>query len=67
MFFFCSNNASPPPPRRFDSDGDWNVQHDPLLRAMARAVYDACYPTEEWAPVGFDEGANEDDPLSSGR
>lgn len=31
------------------------MQHDPLLRAIARAVYDACYPTEEWAPVGFDE------------
>lgn len=31
------------------------MQHDPLLRAMARAVYDACYPTEDWAPVGFDE------------
>ena len=31
------------------------MQHDPLLRAMARAVYDACYPTEEGAPVGFDE------------
>lgn len=31
------------------------MQHDPLLRAMARAVYDACYPTEDWAPVGFDK------------
>jgi len=30
------------------------IQHDPLLRAVARAVYDACYPGEEWAPVGFD-------------
>lgn len=31
------------------------MQHDPLLRAMARAIYDACYPTEDWAAVGFDE------------
>lgn len=31
------------------------MQHDPLLRASARAIYDACYPSEEWAPVGFDE------------
>jgi len=31
------------------------MQHDPLLRAMARATYDACYPTEDWAPVRFDD------------
>ena len=31
------------------------MQHDLQLRAAARAIYDACYPTEEWAPVGFDE------------
>lgn len=31
------------------------MQHDLLLRAIARAIYDACYPTEGWAPVGFDE------------
>ena len=31
------------------------MQHNPLLRAIARATYDACYPTEEWAPCGFDE------------
>lgn len=31
------------------------MQHDPLLRASARAIYDACYPSEDWAPVGFDE------------
>ncbi len=23
--------------------------------AAARAIYDACYPSEDWAPVGFDE------------
>ncbi|MBW6522518.1 hypothetical protein KZ810_03325 [Sphingomonas sp. RHCKR47] len=31
------------------------MQHDLQLRAAARAIYDACYPTEDWAPVGFDE------------
>lgn len=31
------------------------MQQDPLLRAMARATCDACYPTEDWAPVRFDE------------
>jgi len=28
---------------------------DQRLRAAARAIYDACYPSEYWAPVGFDE------------
>ena len=31
------------------------MQHDLQLRAAARAIYDACYPSEEWAPVCFDE------------
>lgn len=31
------------------------MQHDPLLRASARAIYESCYPSEDWAPVGFDE------------
>jgi len=31
------------------------VQHDALLRATARAIYDACYPSEDWVPVDFDE------------
>ena len=31
------------------------MQPDLRLRAAARAIYDACYPSEEWAPVGFDE------------
>lgn len=31
------------------------MQHDVRLRAAARAIYDACYPGEEWAPVAFDE------------
>lgn len=31
------------------------MQHDLQLRAAARAIYDACYPTEDWALVGFEE------------
>jgi len=31
------------------------MQHDLQLRAAARVIYDACYPSEEWAPVGFDD------------
>ncbi|WP_423828597.1 hypothetical protein [Sphingomonas paucimobilis] len=36
----------------------WNItimQHDPRLRAAARAIYDACYPSEEWSLFPFDE------------
>lgn len=29
--------------------------HDPRLRATARAIYDACYPTDDFAPLAFDE------------
>lgn len=31
------------------------MHHDARLRAAARAVYDAVYPTDECAPVGFEE------------
>jgi hypothetical protein len=31
------------------------MEHDLALRAAARAVYDSVYPTNELAPVGFDE------------
>ncbi|WP_448662516.1 hypothetical protein ACG3SL_17895 [Sphingomonas sp. CJ20] len=31
------------------------MEHDLQLRAAARAIYEACYPSEEWAPVGFEE------------
>lgn len=31
------------------------MEHDVQLRAAARAIYDACYPGEDWAPVGFEE------------
>ncbi len=31
------------------------MEHDVPLRAAARAIYDACYPSDDWAPFGFDE------------
>lgn len=31
------------------------MQHDVCLRAAARGIYEACFPTEEVAPVGFEE------------
>jgi hypothetical protein len=31
------------------------MEHDLQLRAAARAIYDACYPIEEWAPCRFEE------------
>lgn len=31
------------------------MQHDPQLRAAARAIYDACYPTEDWSEHSFIE------------
>ena len=31
------------------------MEHDLQLRAAARAIYDACYPSEDWAPVGFED------------
>jgi len=31
------------------------MEHDLLLRAAARAIYDACYPSDDWSTVGFDE------------
>ena len=31
------------------------MQHDATMRTAVRAIYDACYPTEDYAPVGFDE------------
>lgn len=30
------------------------MQHDVPLRAIARAIYESVYPTEDWAPLGFD-------------
>lgn len=31
------------------------MEHDLQLRAAARAIYDTCCPSEDWAPVGFEE------------
>lgn len=31
------------------------MQHDPQLRAAARAIYETCYPTEDWAPLDFEQ------------
>lgn len=31
------------------------MEHDLQLRAAARAIYEACYPGEDWVPVGFEE------------
>lgn len=30
------------------------MQHDRLLRAMARAIFDVCY-SDQWSPVGFEQ------------
>ena len=32
-----------------------HLEHDHQLRAAARAIYDAVYPSEEWTPVPFAE------------
>jgi hypothetical protein len=42
-------------PRRLDSNRSLSMERDLQLRAAARAIYEACYPTEEWAPCGFEE------------
>ena len=31
------------------------MQHDVQLRAAARAIFDACYPSEEFSLVRFEE------------
>lgn len=31
------------------------MQRDLQLNAAARAIYDACYPGEEWSPTSFEE------------
>jgi hypothetical protein len=31
------------------------MQHDMPLREAVRAIFDACYPSEEWCPVRFEE------------
>ena len=32
-----------------------DLQLDLRLRAAASVIYDACYPSEDWAPVRFEE------------
>jgi hypothetical protein len=34
---------------------EFMMQHDVRLRAAARAIFDACYPSEEWSPVRFED------------
>ena len=31
------------------------MHHDVRLRAAVRAIFDACYPSEDWSPVRFEE------------
>ena len=31
------------------------MQHDVPLREAVRAIFDACYPSDEWCPVRFEE------------
>lgn len=31
------------------------MQHDPRLLDAARAIYDACYPTEGWSLFPFED------------
>ena len=37
-----------------------NMQHDVRLRAAARAIYDACYPSDDWSPVRFEDAERHD-------
>ena len=30
------------------------MQHDQLLRAIARDIFEVCYP-DDWSPVGYEE------------
>lgn len=31
------------------------MQHDVRLRAATQAIFDACYPSDDWSPVRFEE------------
>lgn len=31
------------------------MQHDVPLREAVRAIFDACYPSEEWCPIRFED------------
>lgn len=32
-----------------------HLRHDLRLRAAASVIYNACYPSEDWADVNFDD------------
>ena len=54
MFLFCSTLFALVRNEQLTAM-ETTMQHDVPLRAAARAIYDACYPTEDWAPTRFDE------------
>ncbi|WP_347709663.1 hypothetical protein [Sphingomonas sp. BGYR3] len=54
LFYLCSISEAVALPGD-SNDLETVMQHDASLRAAARAIYDACFPTEELAPVGFDD------------
>jgi len=31
------------------------MQHDVPLREAVRAIFDACYPSDDWSPIRFEE------------
>jgi hypothetical protein len=31
------------------------MHHDIQLRAAARAIFDECYPSDDWSPLPFEE------------
>ena len=36
------------------------MRHDMQLRAAARAIYQECYPSEEWSPLPFEDAERYD-------
>jgi hypothetical protein len=52
LFLFYLTNKREPLIRQHK---DTVMRHDPRLRATARVIYDAWFPTEDTAPVGFDQ------------
>lgn len=43
------------PPLRWSPLLEDEMQHDLQLRAAARAIYENVYPSDEWAPISFEE------------
>ncbi len=31
------------------------MRHDMRLREAVRAIFDACYPSDDWSPIRFEE------------